>query len=144
MCKRSVGLLLLLSVSFWALPAQEPFASLYSDLDELDQVIASLSSSLETQQKHLQALNEKIRSSETELTLSAQEISDLRSISETQALYVNQLLVRIQTLEQIRQEQLRYQQGLKRELLAWKIGGVTVGIISIAGITAALVWGASK
>jgi septal ring factor EnvC (AmiA/AmiB activator) len=144
MCKQNIGLLVLFFLSCWELLAQEPFASLYSDLDELDQVIASLSGRLETQQKLLQALNEKIKNSETELTLSTQEISDLRNISETQALYVNQLLVRIQTLEQIRQEQLRYQQGLKRELLAWKIGGVSVGIISIAGITASLVWSANK
>ena len=116
------------------------FATLYSDLDELDHLIEQQRQTQELQQSLLQDLELQFSSSQNILQTSNQTISDLKSISWAQAEYLNSLQEQLRQAELIRQAQLRYQQGLGRGLKLWRAGTVTFAVTSLGF----LIWGLSK
>ena len=130
-------LILLLPLSVFSL---DLFSVLYSDLEELDRLIASQKIIERQQQSLLTDLSEQLKSSEESSEISAQKIKDLQSISETQSEYLNRLQEQLRQAALIQQAQHKYQQGLKLESRLWKIGTIVLSV-STLGL---LVWGLSK
>jgi uncharacterized protein YdcH (DUF465 family) len=131
--RMAIGLLFVSALLSASLSAQAAvFSQLREDLDELDQVIASQEESTTKQSKHLETLRELMLTSERESSL-------LKNLSETQGTYVKALLLKTEMLEAIHQEQQRYQRGLKKELLGWKIGTITLGLCLPAAVITTVV-----
>ena len=140
MIRRGVAvwtLSLFLSASVWG--QQSLFSSLYSALDELDESIASQKIIEEQQRQWLADLKDNLTNSEQSVAISAQKISDLESISQAQGEYLNQLQERLRQAVLIQKAQLQYQRSLGRELLAWKVGGVALGVTA-AALGGVLAW----
>jgi len=112
-----LGLLLGLS---WVLRAEDG-VSISGDLDELERLMLGIQTSNEWQQKLSEDLNERLKSSEEELTVSRQTIVDLKSISEVQGSYLQALQKNLREQQEIYGRQSSYLVGLRGKRDAWRL-----------------------
>lgn len=101
-----------LLASSWALSTQD-LSPVIEQAETLTSLLEHIEQANNEQMKQLRDLNALLENSETELTTSRQAITDLKTLSETQGEYVNQLLEEAKKQRAIYEAQLNYQKRLQ-------------------------------